>query len=167
MRTASRKRPPGRAGCRWSAVAGAILIVLLGAAAPSTLRALPHESEVWIRAETAHFTLFSNVSRKYTLEIGHQLELFRHVLAGLNPDFEMNSPLPTYVFLFRNAQSFNPYKTLIFDADMSRDKSIGTADFMTIWNQGLREGLFVHWDGNNPSVQERNLSAAIGAAAPI
>ncbi len=93
----------------------------MGTAAPSTLRALPHESEVWIRAETAHFTLFSNVSRKYTLEIGHQLELFRHVLAGLNPDFEMNSPLPTYVFLFRNAQSFDPYKTRFGAGPTSQD----------------------------------------------
>ncbi len=61
--------------------------------------------------------------------------------------------------------TFNPYKSLIFDLDMSNDDTVGTADFMTIWNQQLREGLYVHWDGNNPSVTERNLSAAIGAGA--
>ena len=61
--------------------------------------------------------------------------------------------------------TFNPYKTLIFNLDMSQDNTIGTADFMTIWNQALRQGYGVHWDGNNSSVDERNLSAAIGAGA--
>jgi hypothetical protein len=48
---------------------------------------------------------------------------------------------------------------------MSNDRSIGTADFMSIWNQGVREGIWLHWDGNNDSVDERNLSAAMGAGA--
>lgn len=41
----------------------------------------------------------------------------------------------------------------------------GTVDFPSIWNQEPREGLRLHWDGNNTSVRERNLSAAIGAGA--
>jgi RoxA-like, cytochrome c-like len=61
--------------------------------------------------------------------------------------------------------TFNPYKVLIFHLDMSHDTSIGTADFMSIWNQAPREGVWLHWDGNNDSVDERNLSAAIGAGA--
>jgi mono/diheme cytochrome c family protein len=61
--------------------------------------------------------------------------------------------------------TFNPYKTLVFKLDMSQDDSIGTADFMAIWNQGSMDGLYMHWDGNNRSVDERNLSAAIGAGA--
>jgi mono/diheme cytochrome c family protein len=61
--------------------------------------------------------------------------------------------------------TFNPYKVLVFHEDMSRDHSIGTADFMSIWNQSSREGLWLHWDGNNDSLDERNLSAAIGAGA--
>jgi mono/diheme cytochrome c family protein len=60
--------------------------------------------------------------------------------------------------------TFNPYRSLVFNAPVP-DKSIGTADFMTIWSQDARSGLFVHWDGNNPSVEERNLSAAMGAGA--
>ncbi|MCA1994002.1 MAG: cytochrome c, partial [Coleofasciculus sp. S288] len=31
------------------------------------------------------------------------------------------------------------------------------------WNQQPREGLQLHWDGDNTSVHERNLSAALGA----
>lgn len=61
--------------------------------------------------------------------------------------------------------TFNPYKTLVFDLDMSNDSTIGTADFMVVWNQAARDGIWVHWDGNNDSVDERNLSAAIGAGA--
>jgi mono/diheme cytochrome c family protein len=61
--------------------------------------------------------------------------------------------------------TFNPYKTLVFAMDMSRDDTIGTADFMTIWDEAAREGLWLHWDGNNNSIDERNLSAATGAGA--
>jgi RoxA-like, cytochrome c-like len=61
--------------------------------------------------------------------------------------------------------TFNPYKVLVFHLDMSHDETIGTADFMSIWNQAPREGVWLHWDGNNDSVDERNLSAAIGAGA--
>ena len=61
--------------------------------------------------------------------------------------------------------TFNPYKTLVFGLDMEGDNSIGTADYMSIWNQEIRQGYGVHWDGNNASVDERNLSAAIGAGA--
>jgi len=42
---------------------------------------------------------------------------------------------------------------------------IGNADFPSIWNQGPREGMQLHWDGNNTSVNERNLSAAFGTGA--
>jgi len=65
----------------------------------------------------------------------------------------------------RRVDTFNPYKVLIFHLDMSQDTSVGTADFMSIWNQAPREGVWLHWDGNNDSVDERNLSAAIGAGA--
>ena len=42
---------------------------------------------------------------------------------------------------------------------------MGNADFPSIWNQGPREGMQLHWDGNNTSVNERNLSAAFGTGA--
>jgi hypothetical protein len=58
--------------------------------------------------------------------------------------------------------TFNPYKTLQFNFPMTDDRSIGTTDYPSIWNQRPREGLQLHWDGNNTSVHERNLSAALG-----
>lgn len=58
--------------------------------------------------------------------------------------------------------TFNPYKVL-FRFDMGGDRSVGTADLPSLWNQKIREGAWLHWDGNNSSVTERNKSAAIGA----
>lgn len=39
---------------------------------------------------------------------------------------------------------------------------IGIADLPSIWNQGPRQGMQLHWDGNNTDVTERNKSAAFG-----
>ena len=60
--------------------------------------------------------------------------------------------------------TFNPYK-VIFKFDMSSDNTVGTVDLPSLWNQRPREGMWLHWDGNNNSVTERNKSAAIGAGA--
>jgi cytochrome c5 len=37
-----------------------------------------------------------------------------------------------------------------------------SSDFPSIWNQQPREGMQLHWDGNNTDVTERNKSAAFG-----
>jgi hypothetical protein len=62
--------------------------------------------------------------------------------------------------------TFNPYKALKFDFPMDKlppDELIAAADLPSIWNQTPREGMQLHWDGNNTSVEERNKSAALGA----
>jgi mono/diheme cytochrome c family protein len=43
--------------------------------------------------------------------------------------------------------------------------TVGTADLPSLWNQRPRQGLWLHWDGNNNRVEERNISAALGAGA--
>jgi mono/diheme cytochrome c family protein len=60
--------------------------------------------------------------------------------------------------------TFNPYKRLL-GFDMDADDTVGTADLPSLWNQRVRQGLWLHWDGNNDLVEERNKSAAIGAGA--
>jgi mono/diheme cytochrome c family protein len=60
--------------------------------------------------------------------------------------------------------TFNPYKRLL-GFNMDADDTVGTADLPSLWNQRVRRGLWLHWDGNNDSVEERNKSAAIGAGA--
>jgi mono/diheme cytochrome c family protein len=62
--------------------------------------------------------------------------------------------------------TFNPYKSMFAaETNFDADTSVGTADLPSLWNQRIREGLWLHWDGNNNSVDERNKSAAIGAGA--
>ena len=64
--------------------------------------------------------------------------------------------------------TFNPYKAIQFnfpmDAAHITDSELnGSSDFPAIWEQRPRDGMHLHWDGNNTSVDERNLSAALGA----
>ncbi len=62
--------------------------------------------------------------------------------------------------------TFNPYKVLQFGktwAEFTEGERIGVSDFPSIFLQGPRDGMELHWDGNNASLKERNLSAAIGA----
>ena len=58
--------------------------------------------------------------------------------------------------------TFNPYKVLL---KLPMDETVGTADLPSLWNQRMRRGMSLHWDGNNNAVEERNKSAAIGAGA--
>ena len=62
--------------------------------------------------------------------------------------------------------TFNPYKLIHFGqslADLDEKEIHGPADFPSIFLQRDRDGMQLHWDGNNPSLAERNLSAALGA----
>jgi len=63
--------------------------------------------------------------------------------------------------------TFNSAKAL-FNFPLERlphEELLGTADFPTIWNQGKKTNMRLHWDGNNNHVEERNLNAAFGTGA--
>jgi Cytochrome C oxidase, cbb3-type, subunit III len=75
-------------------------------------------------------------------------------------------------FLPGRVDTFNPYKQRLNERlgpsagiDIATDNSVGTADLPSLWNQRPREGMWLHWDGNNNSVDERNRSATLGAGA--
>ena len=62
--------------------------------------------------------------------------------------------------------TFNPYKLVPMEMlldSISPDERHAASDFPSIFNQKPREGMHLHWDGNNASLAERNLSAALGA----
>ena len=62
--------------------------------------------------------------------------------------------------------TFNPYKLVQMRDAAGRiapAERHGASDFPSIFNQKPREGMQLHWDGNNSSLEERNLSAALGA----
>ncbi|HEX6572828.1 MAG TPA: hypothetical protein VF055_12460 [Steroidobacteraceae bacterium] len=46
--------------------------------------------------------------------------------------------------------------------DLPEQERNAPADFPSIWLQKPREGMQLHWDGNNTKVEERNKSAAFG-----
>ena len=50
-----------------------------------------------------------------------------------------------------------------FNFPVPEKDAAGQTDLPSIWNQGPRRGLQLHWDGNNDSMEERNKSAALGA----
>lgn len=64
--------------------------------------------------------------------------------------------------------TFNPYKLIHFGIKpdcLSEKERVGAVDFPTVFLQRPRgeRGMHLHWDGNNSSLKERNLSAAFGA----
>ncbi|MGF1480735.1 MAG: cytochrome c [Cyanophyceae cyanobacterium] len=65
--------------------------------------------------------------------------------------------------------TFTTYKTrrFGFPADeLPPEELNGIADFPSIWNQEPRQGLYLHWDGNNNDPDERNRTAALALVAP-
>ncbi|MEP7310004.1 MAG: hypothetical protein ABJA98_31225 [Acidobacteriota bacterium] len=63
--------------------------------------------------------------------------------------------------------TFNAPKALLnFPMEHADPRELmGNVDFPSIWYQNPRKGMQLHWDGNNTSVDERNLSAAFGTGA--
>ncbi len=63
--------------------------------------------------------------------------------------------------------TFNPPKALLgFPMERAPARElVGNAALPSVWNQRWKEGMQLHWDGNNTSVDERNLSAAFGTGA--
>ncbi|NWA10809.1 hypothetical protein [Pseudomonas gingeri] len=59
--------------------------------------------------------------------------------------------------------TFNPTKMVVFG--FPDDSTIGTVDLPQIWNQKPREALYLHWDGNNNDIHERNYAAAMAVGA--
>jgi hypothetical protein len=63
--------------------------------------------------------------------------------------------------------TFSPGKVLLnFPMDLLPERErVGTCDFPSIWMQGPKNGMQLHWDGNNTSTEERNRNAAFGTGA--
>jgi len=64
--------------------------------------------------------------------------------------------------------TFGGYKVSLFRFpvhELPKEEMVGVADLPSIWDQAQREGMPLHWDGNNPSLMERNFSASFGAGA--
>lgn len=76
----------------------------------TALQGQPTPKDHWIRLDSGHFSLFSDAPLETVQALSSDLELLHSVLAGLNPQRSIKSPLPTWVFIFSNQDSFQPYK---------------------------------------------------------
>ncbi len=75
---------------------------------------LPKPSDAWIEVRTENFRFFSNAGRLNTRRVAVDLEELRATLSELT-DYELQSPLPTYIYVFKSERSFLPYKILYED----------------------------------------------------
>ncbi len=92
------------------------------------------------------------------------------VLRGLRHTSESLGPIMDQQVAWGpgRVDTFNPYKAIQFGmrlADLMPAERHGVADLPSIFLQRQRgeKDMNLHWDGNDNSLQERNLSAAIGA----
>jgi tetratricopeptide (TPR) repeat protein len=76
------------------------------------VRALPPQAEPWIQVKTASFTLFSNAGERDTRRVGEDLERLRDALAQLSPGLTLTAPFPTWIYVFKNTASMQPYERL-------------------------------------------------------
>ncbi len=72
---------------------------------------LPSERDRWIELATQNFTFFSNAGERATRHVALDLEELRAVLTEIS-DLDDSSPLPIYVYVFKNDRAFTPYKML-------------------------------------------------------
>ena len=71
---------------------------------------LPPETDRWIQVETAHFVFYSNASERRTLDLGRRLERFRATLSRFNKKFNIDPPVTTAIYVFKDDASMTPYK---------------------------------------------------------
>ncbi len=91
-----------------SVFAGTIAGTIAGPTAAAA-RDLPSPKEPWTELRTADFTIYSNAGEHKAREIGEDLERLRDALAQLSPGLVLSSPVPTSIFVFKDASSFQPY----------------------------------------------------------
>lgn len=72
---------------------------------------LPKPRQHWIEVGTANFRFFSNAGRHATRRVAVDLEELRAVLAQLT-NYDLKSPIPTFIYVFKGERSFLPYKIL-------------------------------------------------------
>jgi Tfp pilus assembly protein PilF len=91
----------------WAVV---VLVVASCLAALPTAAAndLPGADQRWIQLQTENFTFISNAGRSATKEVALDLEELRLVLSRLS-DYELQSPVPTTIYVFRHRRSFAPF----------------------------------------------------------
>ncbi|HYP50664.1 MAG TPA: hypothetical protein VEQ34_06960, partial [Pyrinomonadaceae bacterium] len=76
----------------------------------------------WLSVRSKNFHLIGNASEKDIRSTAARLEQFREVFRRIFDKVNFNSPVPTTVVVFKDANSYNPYKPIKKDGQI--DKSI-------------------------------------------
>jgi tetratricopeptide (TPR) repeat protein len=118
------------------------------AAADSPLP-LPSKSDKWVEIRTRNFTLYGDASESKIREVGLEMERLRAVLVALKRGSSTNAPVPTYVYVFKNAQILETY--LPYDEGEERHRWASLfqggpdgnyAMFSAAWNEDPRPSVY-------------------------
>lgn len=66
--------------------------------------------DTWTSVRSKNFLLVGNASEKDIRRVGTRLEQFREVFSRLFTNMNVNSPVPTTVVVFKNDESYRPFK---------------------------------------------------------
>jgi mono/diheme cytochrome c family protein len=93
------------------------------------------------------------------------VDMMRDLVGGISRRFAFTEHEPA--FGPGRFDTFSPAKALMnWPHDLiPPNEQIGAVDFPSVWMQKPKRGMWLHWDGNNNSVEERNRSAAFGTGA--
>lgn len=133
-----------------------------------------------------NFIIASALDERFTPEdflaqidqMGLELDLINRLALRLLGVYQVRERILTIAWRFRFAHSepafgpgrfdtFSPAKALLNWPleQIPEHERIGVVDFPSIWLQRQRDGMQLHWDGNNTKLEERNRSAAFGTGA--
>ncbi len=84
---------------------------------PHAALALPPPRDAWSELRTQHFVIYSNAGERRTRQVATELETMREVMRRVVPDvrrgtLSVDAHIPTQVYLFESARSFEPYRLL-------------------------------------------------------
>jgi tetratricopeptide (TPR) repeat protein len=125
----------------------ATALLLLALAAPA--HALPSQKDSWLEVRTANFTLFSSAGEKDTRQVGADLERLHDALAQLSPGLVLQSPNPTWIFVFKNAAALQPYLRLYQGSPLTAGGyflSVGQGNYVAVDGnpRGNQTGIVYH-----------------------
>jgi tetratricopeptide (TPR) repeat protein len=66
--------------------------------------------ETWLSVRSKNFFVIGNAGEGEMRKVAARLELFRYTIARLFPRIKIDTPIPTTVVLFKNDNSFHPFK---------------------------------------------------------
>jgi predicted Zn-dependent protease len=91
---------------RRALVLATCIVILLAASSRAPVAA----KDTWTSVRSKNFLLLGNANEKDIRQVGVRLEQFREVFSRLFTTMNVNSPVPTTVIVFKNDESYRPFK---------------------------------------------------------